>query len=406
MVLIKLLLLVAFVVFAFFRAAKESEFGDFHVFWYAGKTILNGGDLYYTQSGWRAFIYPPFASLIFIPLALLPFKIACFLFFLVNLFCFLFTANLVKKILALYIQDEKMLRYAQYASIILIFKISWNNLMMVQVNQLLYVFIILGIYNFLIKKENWAIFFFCISISMKVFPILFAFWVIIRGSKTAFLKFILGAIICIGLPFIFTGPTKGIDQLNWFYHNFILLNAQSSDVGFGYASQSLPGLLHRTLVTSTLTSEPSYALVNLPESTVKKLISITQIGLLALMCFVFLYLTFKKISHRMLEPALVILTIHLISSCTWKAHMVGMILVFAVIAADIIERYKTRSIGPITKFFIGYLVAVSLLGQIFIGKKWQMYLGAYGDHTFEMIFCLIYILYMMKKELRILRSLA
>jgi hypothetical protein len=272
--------------------------------------------------------------------------------------------------------------------------------MMVQVNQLVYVFVILGVYNFLARKENWAIFYFCIAISMKVFPILFAFWVVIRGSKTAIPKFILGAIICIGLPFIFTGPVKGINQLNWFYKDFIVGNVKSSNVGFGYASQSLPGLLHRTLVTSTLKDEPSYTIVNIGESAAQKIISFSQISLLALMCSVLLYFSFKKIKYQLFEPALVILTIHLISSCTWKAHMVGMILVFAVIATDVFKRYKNNSLGIVEKLFIGYLLIVSLLGQIFIGKKWQMYFGAYGDYTFEMLFCLIYILYIVKNELK------
>lgn len=395
---LKLFLFVAFMGFAFARAKKETEFGDFHVFWLAGKTLIEGGDIYYTAPGLRSFIYPPFAAILFIPFAVIPFKIACFLFFLVNLACFIFTAQIVKKILALYVTDEKLLRYSQYAAIVLIFKISWNNLMMVQVNQLLYVFVMLGVYKFLTKKENWSIFYFCIAISMKVFPILFAFWVVIRGTKLAVPKFVLGAIICIVLPFIFTGPTKGIQQLDWFYNDFILGNLQSKSVGFGYASQSLPSLINRTVVTSTLTSEPNYALINIGEPASHKIISVAQLTLFLLMCGVLIYSAVKKYELKMMEPALVILTIHLISSCTWKAHMVGMILVYAVIATDIIKRYKESTLGFMTKLFIFYMAFLSLFGQMFTGKKMQMYFNAYGDHTFAMIFCLIYILYMFKKE--------
>jgi len=395
---IKLFLFVAFMVFAFTRAKKETDFGDFHVFWLAGKTLLEGGDIYYVAPGLRAFIYPPFAAILFIPLALLPFKIACFFFFLVNLFCFIFTVQTVKKILALYINDEKILKYSQYAAIALIFKISWNNLMMVQVNQLLYVFVVLGIYNFLTKKENWAIFYFCIAISMKVFPILFAFWVVIRGSKLAVPKFVLGAIICIVLPFLFTGPTKGIQQLDWFYNDFILPQSKSKSIGFGYASQSLTSLINRTVVKSQLTTEPNYALIDIGEPASHKIISIVQLSLFLLMCSVFLYSRVKKLNLNMMEPSLVILICHLISSATWKAHMVGMILVYIVIASDIIKRYQQSSLGFITKLFVLYMAFVSLFGQILIGKKLQMHFNAYGDHTFAMIFCLIYILYMFKKE--------
>lgn len=306
---------------------------------------------------------------------------------------FLYTAKIVKLILEKYITNKKIIEAAYWGALILVFKISWNNLMMVQVNQLVYLFVVLGIYYFLNDKENWSIFHFCIAISMKIFPILFAFWVIIRGSKTAFFKFALGGLICILLPFIFTGPKKGIEQLNWYYNNFVVSNVKGAELGSGYASQSLPSLLNRTLLPSEITSEPSYTIVDLGNDNVKNIIKFSQLSLFGIMLLVLIYSRFKKIPLNIVEPAIVITTIHLISSCTWKAHMVGMIVVFGVVVAELYNNYLAKKTGVVSYFFAFYLIVVSLLGQIVVGKKLQMYLGAYGDYTWQMFFCLIYLLY-------------
>jgi alpha-1,2-mannosyltransferase len=66
---------------------------DFWTFWHAGRVVLHGGDPYpaiatlpHVADKWFApFVYPPVAAFLFAPLAALPFTVAKFLYFALNL---------------------------------------------------------------------------------------------------------------------------------------------------------------------------------------------------------------------------------------------------------------------------------------------------------------------------------
>ena len=139
----KILLSVMIIVFSYYRAKKETAFEDFHVFWQAGIHLWNSVSLYETGPGLK-FIYPPFSALFFSIYSIFPFKMAVFFMFLTNFFLWGVSFFLLKKIFLIYEKQDKKVQYALIISFLLSFKFFWNNIMMVQSNAIVYVFLFTG----------------------------------------------------------------------------------------------------------------------------------------------------------------------------------------------------------------------------------------------------------------------
>ena len=111
-----LLLLVIFIfVFSYARTMKESIYGDFHVFWQAGRDLFAGLSIYDTREGLREFIYPPFSAFFFSALSIFPFKVATYLIFLINFSIWFFSFYLIKDIFTLKnIEHKEQFQYISY----------------------------------------------------------------------------------------------------------------------------------------------------------------------------------------------------------------------------------------------------------------------------------------------------
>ena len=74
---------------------------DFHVFWQAGYNFATGHPLYHGYPpGARPLKYPPFAALVFQPLAVFPLQVAGALFSLLNLILWVVAVYLTREIVA------------------------------------------------------------------------------------------------------------------------------------------------------------------------------------------------------------------------------------------------------------------------------------------------------------------
>jgi hypothetical protein len=83
---------------------------DFHVFWQAGRNLATGHPLYHDSlPGARPLKYPPFAALVFQPLALFPLRVAAALFSLLNLVLWVVAVRLTWEILECSLPDHRIL---------------------------------------------------------------------------------------------------------------------------------------------------------------------------------------------------------------------------------------------------------------------------------------------------------
>lgn len=67
---------------------------DFHVFYVAGTRALEGSDIYRWSDHWMVFKYMPIWSILFSPFALLPEKVSCFLFVLLQILFWIQSARI------------------------------------------------------------------------------------------------------------------------------------------------------------------------------------------------------------------------------------------------------------------------------------------------------------------------
>jgi len=387
-----ILFLIAIVLFSYNRAFKEGAAGDFHVFWLAGKTMLEGGDIYYVPPGLRNFIYPPFAAFFFIPLGLMPFNIACFVFYLLN-FCLIGVIfYFIKRLCVITFGPIKNSTQITTIAFLLCFKVYWNNIMMIQSNEYVFLFTLLAIFFFLKENENWAVVCLCIAISLKIYPILIAFWMVMRGSRWILAKFVLGGVLCISIPFLFMGVSSGFDQLNWYLHHFILSTNKVGTFNLSYANQSLSGVFGRLFSGEVALGETSYTLIHLgPIITAQILMAIKIFIFLASILFIFINKR-KKIEANIFEASLLLLTIHLVSGVTWKAHLVSLFLPYMIVAAIFFkDGFEFKKISILEKLLMAILVMNSLMGQIIVGRKGQLLLNGYGEYALVMILLYVFI---------------
>jgi len=403
MKILKILLLTFIVVFSFARGMRQNNGGDFNVFWKAGQNLLSERPLYEPGPGEREFIYPPFAALFFTPLSIFSLNWGAFVFNLFNFFLWFLSFYLLYKIFNYYIPDPGVLKVGLALSFIFSFKLFWNNWMMVQTNSIILVFSLLGIYYFLRKRENWAIFYFALGTSIKIIPIFFFFWVIIRGTRWALLKSVFWGVLFILLPMMFGGFEKGFSELQYFYQYYVAPFLEDGTANLSYANQSLSSFIYKVFTSLHHKGHMAFTWWDLGlenAGLLKKWSAIAVFGLFLLG----LGLSRRKFKEpNILEPALVFLTAHLLSGSTWKAHLVSLAFVYMALFSLYAQSKKGTFLYYyrwVLYIFIGLL---TFTGKSIVGHVGQLYIGGWGFWTILMLALLFFFIFSLKEKKRVIQ---
>ncbi len=231
---------------------------DLAVFYVAGATItgtidLEPAQLYKRkpikaaikeirpQSGGTWFLYPPASALFFAPFSLVDFKTAASVWQFVDAVLFLTTLYLVIRFL---VGDRELLRY-RYSLLILALTFAGpvGGLMQTgQINGVIWLLMIGGSI-LVVKKHPWlAGIAFGVATSIKVFPILFLPYLILKRQWKAAASFIATglALLAAAVPFFGTG----------IYQNFLkttFLPLAKGSIGTLYKSVSLYGSFRKSI---------------------------------------------------------------------------------------------------------------------------------------------------------------
>ena len=380
-----LLIIIFIIVYSFLRSKKEGFGGDFNVFWRAGVNFIEGKNLYAPLPGEREFIYPPFAAMFFTILGIFPFKIACFLFYLSNFAMWGAVVIYSKKILN--VLSQPISRYALIFAFVLSFKLIWNNIQMIQTNAIFTLFTLIGTYHYFKKNESWAVFFIGIATAIKIIPIFFFFWLIIRGSKWALPKAIAIGIITITVPMLFRhGEFAGFNDLIAYY-NYYLVNFQHGSAGTSYASLNLGSTIYKLFTPSEFT------IIDLGMPVAKKMYGILFALILSLTVLTSIWLRATKQKFSMLEPA----TFFLLSGSTWKAHLVSFFFIYLCLLT-LRRELMSSAMNRTHNAIIAFASLLMITGKELIGKNGQHFVSGYGFWTYLMLILLFFFLYLLYRK--------
>jgi Glycosyltransferase family 87 len=368
------------------RAATQHVGTDFHVFWQAGYDFAHGLPLYHPLPGARRFIYPPFAAQSFQLLGILPLKAAAGAFYLANvaliLAAIVLTRDIVRRLMP--VRRSAILPLALGAGVSATFML--DNLSHVQVNQLTFVLSLLGVRALLDRRDAAAGGWLVTATSIKITPVFFVIWAVIRGTRRTTAAVAAFAGLCVGLPILQRGLSRGVADLADYYHTFLHQFA-SGGVVTSFRNQNLAGMIYRALVPSAgrdATHDYAYLSSLAPAAP-----WVYRLAAVLLLAVYLAYLIRRRFASRpvsALEVSAVFLAAHLLSGITWKTHLVTLLFVayvFFSLHPGLVDGWKR---GAVWLAWMG-LVVIGL-GRDVIGGRLHHYMAGYSVYVWVMVLLL------------------
>lgn len=359
------------------RAGKQHIGTDFHVFWQSGYDFAHGLPLYQPLPGARRFIYPPFAAQVFQVLGILPLKTAAWLFYLASVVLIFVAAKLSRDIVDRLEPTRRLGRLPLVLALVVSLNFLLNNLNMVQVNILIFVLCLLGIRAFIEAKQLAAGGWIAAATAIKLTPVFFAVWALIRGTRRTWAAILGAAVLCLTVPMMQRGFAQGIADLRAYYQTF-LHGFAAGEVIADYRNQNLAAMIYRAVVPMSAHDSPSYEYAYLPSLAAAAPL-IYRVVAVAILAVFLAHLLRLRIAHRpvtALEISSVFLASHLLSGITWKAHLVTLLFVaYSFFALDTEPMGRGRRAA--FALACAGLGAVAL-GRDVIGSRLHHYVGGYS----------------------------
>lgn len=369
--------LVLVVVKATDRADKQRIGTDFHVFWQAGYDFTHGLPLYQQLPGARHFIYPPFAAQVFQALGIFPLKTAAWLFYVGSVALIFVAAKVSRDIIEQLEPTRRVGRLPLVLATVFSLNFILNNLNMVQVNLVVFVLCLLGIRAFVEKKELAAGGWLVAATAIKLTPLFFVVWALIRGTRRMWVAIVAAGVLSLTLPMIQRGFAQGIVDLRTYYQTFLQTFAAGRVIP-EYTNQNLAAMIYRAVVPMSSQDLPPYDYAYLPslETAAPLIYRVLTVSILAIFLAHLVRLRIGNRALTALEISSVFLASHLLSGITWKAHLVTLLFVaysFMALNPDLMGRGRRVAFA----LACAGLVAIAL-GRDVIGSRLHHYVGGYS----------------------------
>ena len=358
---------------------------DFYVFWQAGYQFAHGLPLYGRTQGERWLLYPPFAAQLFQLFALFPLRIAAALFYLVSVGLWAVAIWLTQDIARKIAPDRRPPAFTLWIAVLLSAQFVLNNLNLVQVNLLIFVMCLLGVRG-IIDRRPKAVAWLVVAAAVKITPVFFVMWGVIRGGRRTLGVAVLTVAACLALPILQRGPATGISDLTDYYAAFLAQFA-SGAVVTEYTNQNLAAMIYRAVTVPTTSEGYSYYFLPSLQALAPLLYRVAAAILLASFLVRLVSLARRRRPISILEVAGVILVTHLLSGITWKAHLVTFLFVFyAFFGLD------RRDLSGVEKFALGVawlgIALIGITGRDLVGNTIHHYIGGYSAYVWLMLLLL------------------
>ena len=383
--LLGLVLFAVVVAIAVERGNHQRPGTDFYVFWRAGYAFAHDLPLYGGTDGTRQLLYPPFAAQVFQLLAVFPLRIAAGLFYLASVGLWAVAIGLTREIIRKLAPGAPAPALALWMAVVLSGQFVLNNLNLLQVNLVIFVLCLLGVRG-IVDGRPQAVGWLVGAAALKITPIFFVAWAIIRGGRRALVMAVLAAAACLALPILQRGPEAGIADLAAYYVAFLGQFA-SGAVVTDYTNQNLAAMVYRAIVVPPTPQQYSYYYLPSLQSAAPTLYRVLAGLVMAGFLTRLVWLARRRRPIAALEVAGVFLVSHLLSGITWKAHLVTMLFVFY--AFFVVDR---RRLGRAQRIALGTawvgIAFIGLTGRDLLGNTVHHYMGGYSAYVWLMLFLL------------------
>ena len=353
--LIVLLLVVGFIGFAW-QAIRPLVFNtdmyDFNSYYVAAYATQKGLDPYNDETlGLLAqelnipkvteYNYPPFNTLLFLPLSFLPYPAAVLAWRILNLALVVLAVWLIYKTLALPLGATTVL---VIGLIVFSYDPLIYNLAIGQINLVILLLITGAAYAWVRQRQVLAGVLLALAASIKIAPAILFIYFLWKGGLKLVAAGVAAMAAFAAIAFVALGeqPTRKAVAI-------ITAFAQADNAWI--ANQSWRGFLARLFVGD----EYIHALY--PAATLERVMYYAGI-LIIVALTVFVIYRSRRVGLFHLEFALVLIAFHLISPVSWVHHFVWMLYPLVVLAVACLDR---KHLGPIIFFAVGYaLIAFPL----------------------------------------------
>jgi len=369
---------------AFVRGKGEGVGGDFHVFWQAGRNFATGAALYHgALPGARPFLYPPFAAMVFQLFALLPLPVAAEILSFVSLVLLGVTTYLTQRIVARTYPDRATGPLPLVLAVVLTLVFFLDNFNRVQINEVIFLLILLGIDAHLRSRDVRSAAYFVVATALKITPVFFVIWLMLRGRRRAALAVPPLAIACVVAPLLLRGPATGTAELAEYYHS-VLEGFQSGQVLTDMRVQNLGALVYRMMRPTETPEHLQYGY--LPAS--ERVAALTYKASAALLLLLFLAnlgrLRARGAALSAFELSTVVLISHLLSPITEMAHLVTLLFVFYTFLA-LRPAALPRSMRYVLVGLWAFIVVSGLDGRDLVGRDAYYYIAGYSVVVWTML---------------------
>jgi hypothetical protein len=364
------------------KSQEITEDSDHWAVWQAGKDFFNKHELYYRDEV-RPYYYPPFSAFLWQPLHALPLQFSALILFLLNALVLLpLSIYLIYQTLLNIGVSAKRAEMAMILATLFTLKYFWNNLVMFQINYIILVFILGGIFYLSRKKPHIAGILFTFVTFIKVIPVFLAAYIFFfHFSKKVALTMILTAVLCFTLPVSTRGwnmwVQDHVDNYEILVKQYILEGRVVAD----QANHSLKAGFIKTFYPETRTNEnvstKDYA-------GIIQALTILQVLLLLILIFNAILLNRKKKYFSLAYLASILLFTHLFSGITWTAHLVT--LIFCLLPVLLINVKSLKTPGKIAYWvFIVLMVFLGIEGSDTVGEKIYLAIRFYDIYTYLLL---------------------
>lgn len=334
--------------------------GDFTVFWQAGKNFMDKVPLYAQIGGTERYIYPPFAAMCFQVLSVLSLHQAAVFFSLCNCLFWVMTVYYTRQILLLTSMPIKHVNYALLVGFLLSFRYFWYHFTFIQMNSLVLLLTLSGIYYFLTNKHNLAILLLVIATFLKIIPILILIWMLSKSHYKNYLRTLIYFSICILLPMLFRGLDQGINDIQDYYTTF-LQPFKDGRVEPKLQNYGLAAALFKMFSFTLDGDKYQYIITILDPSTIlliyKCIIMFSFLSFLVIL----VYSRFVNNTLSLLEIGFTLMFTHLLSGITWEYHLVTLFFVIPLLFLNF------QNVSPKHKW-IYYILGILLVFNSIIGS--------------------------------------